>query len=265
MMRAEGVRAAGLGDSDLGASALPSGTPGGGGIPSDVAFFRLLGASQVSALDVSAYEEADVVHDLNRPVPDGLVERFDVVVDSGTLEHVFNVPQALANISRMLRPGGVVFHFNPASNYIDHGYYQLSPSLLLDYYTANGFTRCQAWLAEHSRVFRDRAWSLYAYEPGRSVAPFGVIRSTNSWMIFARAEKTAGSTHAAVPMQRWAGGAGGEGRGTEGRAWAKYARRVESTLRRSPVVWRVVGEVSLSALGLVRRRPVNARRVATLR
>src|ERR1043166_8363609 len=58
---------------------------------------RALGAKNASAMDVSDFEGATVLHDLNQPIPPELEERFDVVIDGGTLEHVFNFPVAIAS------------------------------------------------------------------------------------------------------------------------------------------------------------------------
>ena len=69
-------------------------------------FARALGAGTVAAMDASTYEGAAIVHDLNQPVPPDLEERLDVVIDGGTLEHVFNFPVAIANCMRLLKTGG---------------------------------------------------------------------------------------------------------------------------------------------------------------
>lgn len=103
-------------------------------------FLRFLGISTVVSLDYSAFEGANIVHDLNRPVPDELNEAFDFVLDGGTLEHVFNVPMAIANIKRILRPGGLFIGVNPANNQLGHGLYQFSPDLYWrSYSTEAGF------------------------------------------------------------------------------------------------------------------------------
>jgi hypothetical protein len=60
-------------------------------------FARALGAKNASAMDVSNYEGAAILHDLNQPVPPALEECFDVVIDGGSLEHVFNFPVAIGN------------------------------------------------------------------------------------------------------------------------------------------------------------------------
>jgi SAM-dependent methyltransferase len=92
-------------------------------------YLRVLGAREVRALDVSGYEGADIVHDLNEPVPEELEGRFDLVFDGGSLEHVFDVPAALRNYMRMVRPGGRLIVATMANNHCGHGFYQLSPEL----------------------------------------------------------------------------------------------------------------------------------------
>ena len=59
----------------------------------DTIFFNKLGFKTVTSLDYSDYEGADLIHDLNNPIPDSLHDKFDFVYDGGTLEHVFDFPQ----------------------------------------------------------------------------------------------------------------------------------------------------------------------------
>jgi hypothetical protein len=54
-------------------------------------------------LDASPYEGADTIHDMNTPVPEAWHGRYDVVIDSGSLEDIFNFPVAIANLANMLR------------------------------------------------------------------------------------------------------------------------------------------------------------------
>ena len=91
-------------------------------------FLRELGASELVAIDASDYEGADLIADLNEPL--GVEERFDAVIDAGTLEHIFNVPCALANIIRATKTGGRIFLAVPANNLCGHGFYQFSPELM---------------------------------------------------------------------------------------------------------------------------------------
>ena len=92
-------------------------------------FFETLGATRVDSLDNSDFEGAKLVHDLNQPLPADWKEKFDVVYDGGTLEHVFNFPTALRNAMELLKPGGRLFIHNCANNLCGHGFYQFSPEL----------------------------------------------------------------------------------------------------------------------------------------
>jgi len=83
----------------------------------------------LDSLDASSYEGATVVHDLNVPIDERLHEQYDVVIDGGSLEHVFNITTALANVMKLVRVGGQLLLVNPANNLCGHGFYQLSPEL----------------------------------------------------------------------------------------------------------------------------------------
>jgi SAM-dependent methyltransferase len=91
--------------------------------------FLSLGAKKVSSMDFSDFEGATFVHDLNMPVSQGLRERFDLVYDGGTLEHVFNFPVALQNCMEMVKAGGHLFIHTGTNGYCGHGFYQFSPEL----------------------------------------------------------------------------------------------------------------------------------------
>src|SRR5262245_52912378 len=65
----------------------------------------LLGCADPESLDASDYEGATHVHDLNQSVPEAWQQQFSVVFDGGSLEHVFNFPQAIRNCMEMVRVG----------------------------------------------------------------------------------------------------------------------------------------------------------------
>lgn len=104
-------------------------------------FFRdRLGTSELVTLDHSDYEGASRIHDMNRPLPQDLEGRFDAVIDAGSLEHIFNVPVAFANVMRAVVPGGSVFITTPTNNLCGHGFYQFSPELMFRIFSIeNGF------------------------------------------------------------------------------------------------------------------------------
>lgn len=102
---------------------------------------EFLGAARTESMDMTAFEGATIQHDLCRPIDDSLKEQFDLVMDFGTLEHVFNFPQGIRNAMELAKAGGRVLCVNPANNFMGHGFYQFSPELMYRVFSpANGFT-----------------------------------------------------------------------------------------------------------------------------
>jgi len=103
-------------------------------------------------LDISPYEGATILHDLNLPVPPELHERFTCVFDGGTTQHLFDLPQAFLNIMRMLKPGGMFVSATVANNYLGHGLYQFSPELIhATFAPRNGFEMVDLVLTRATR------------------------------------------------------------------------------------------------------------------
>ena len=99
--------------------------------------------------DTSSYEGASILHDLNDPVGDELKEKYTLVLDGGTLEHVFNFPRALQSCMEMVRRGGHFIMITPANNFFGHGFYQFSPELFFRVFSpANGFQAERVVVAE---------------------------------------------------------------------------------------------------------------------
>jgi hypothetical protein len=93
-------------------------------------FFELMGAKLVHSLDYSPYQDATIIQDMNAPIPENLRGNYSVVYDGGTIEHVFNMPQALKNCMEMVKIGGHFMQANIANNFMGHGFWQFSPELL---------------------------------------------------------------------------------------------------------------------------------------
>ena len=172
------------------------------GYLTDESVLRAIGFTEYSSLDVSGYEGADIIHDLNAAeVPARLESRFDAVLDAGTLEHVFHVPNALRAIGTMLRVGGRAVHLSPASNFVDHGFYMFSPTLLWDFYAANGYELCEMRLVRITQRHWAAPWEVFEYVPGAmETVGFGGLDGGmfNVWSV---ARKSALSTTDVVPQQ----------------------------------------------------------------
>ncbi len=103
-------------------------------------FLSFIAAGEVLSMDISSYENATILHDLNQPLPAQWDEQFTLVMDCGSLEHVFQYPTAMANCMRAVKTGGHLLIVTPANNQMGHGFYQFSPELLFRSLSpANGF------------------------------------------------------------------------------------------------------------------------------
>jgi hypothetical protein len=92
--------------------------------PSARPFWQLLGL-EYAAIDI----DGDAIRlDLDRDeVPARLKGAFDLVVNTGTTEHVGNQLNAFRAIHDLARVGGVMYHEVPAGGLIDHGLISYQP------------------------------------------------------------------------------------------------------------------------------------------
>lgn len=96
--------------------------------------YRALGLDEYVAVDFGD-DRAEVQHDLNQPLDLG--RKFSAVTNFGTAEHIFEVSTALRSQYRHLAVGGVALLVMPTFGEINHGFYNLHPTLWTDLAVAN--------------------------------------------------------------------------------------------------------------------------------
>lgn len=106
---------------------------------------------KIDALDVSSYEGANVIHDMNTPIPKDMVGAYDVVVDGGALEHIFEFPTAIENAMKLCKTEGWLVIMTIANNFCGHGFYQFSPELFWNVLPKNGFDVLEMSYVLHHR------------------------------------------------------------------------------------------------------------------
>jgi hypothetical protein len=118
----------------------------------DSLLLQHFGAKYVDSWDYSDYEGASHIADMNKPLKD-LQSTYDTVIDAGSLEHVYNIPQALLNVSELCCDGGQILHILPANNFCGHGFWQFSPELFFSLYCeSNGYLGTRVFLASNYRT-----------------------------------------------------------------------------------------------------------------
>ncbi|HEV2500456.1 MAG TPA: hypothetical protein VGY31_12830 [Terriglobia bacterium] len=137
-------------------------------------FLQFLGAQETHSFDISGYEGATHLHDMNEEISESLKGQYSMVLDGGSLEHVFNFPMAIRNCMHMVRVGGHYLGISPTNNFMGHGFYQFSPELYFSVFTKRNGYRMVSMVA-----FEDKPKAKWYYVKSPSSIK-GRITLTNS-------------------------------------------------------------------------------------
>jgi SAM-dependent methyltransferase len=161
-------------------------------------FLRLLGAEQICSIDASSYEGSSVVHDMNLEIPNRLRDAFSVVIDAGTLEHIFDFPTAIRNCMEMVQEGGHLLVLTPTNNFMGHGFYQFSPELFFRVCSPeNGFEVGRAIVCE---VDPNARW-YEVVDPARARRRVELINSRPAYLLIQARRLRQVPVLAAAPQQ----------------------------------------------------------------
>lgn len=113
-------------------------------------FFEFLGISEENYYDIDKFpfDKPRIIHDLQDPINPKFHDFFNLIIDAGTMEHIFDVRAVMENLAKMTKIGGYVLQFIPAQNFLNHGFYQFSPTFFYDFYTSNGFEITESYIIE---------------------------------------------------------------------------------------------------------------------
>ena len=99
-------------------------------------YTAILDYREIVAIDFHGTPAAKRI-DLNEPLDLG--QRFELVIDGGTAEHVFNVFQFFKTCHELTQPRGLMLHNNPFRGWLEHGFYNFNPTFYWDLAAANGY------------------------------------------------------------------------------------------------------------------------------
>jgi hypothetical protein len=81
-----------------------------------------------------------ILFDLNAHAPGPkLLRHFDMVMNLGTTEHVFNQFRAFQTIHDLTKPGGMIYHDLPMAGYLDHAFFRYDPLFFRTVLPANNY------------------------------------------------------------------------------------------------------------------------------
>jgi hypothetical protein len=111
-------------------------------------FFAAWTDAEVVSVDVSAYENAAIVHDMQSPLPSKLCGIADFVYNGSCLDNIFDPAEALRNSSRMLKSGGRMYHFEQANSH-PTAYLKFSADWFMDFCAINRYRDCKTYIVSY--------------------------------------------------------------------------------------------------------------------
>ena len=99
--------------------------------------FRELGYD-LDVIDIHAARGDEIIVDLNQPLPADFGRTYELMLDTGTCEHCFNIGQAALNLAGLVKKDGYLLQVMPLNRF-DHGFYNVNPTWFYDFYPSNGF------------------------------------------------------------------------------------------------------------------------------
>lgn len=96
-------------------------------------YLKAQGCDRVDSLDYSDFEKAELLLNLNSSILDDELYHphlngYDLILDYGTSEHVFNPAMSFFNAAMLLNEGGLLNSALPVTGWLDHGLFQFSPA-----------------------------------------------------------------------------------------------------------------------------------------
>jgi len=164
---------------------------------------KYLGADTVDSFDYSDYEKATFVVDMNLPISEDHQNKYTLLIDGGTTEHIFHVPNAYKNMMDMVRVGGHILCFVPTNNWCGHGFYQFSPEFYHNLFSVeNGFSiEVVAYACGASAGGGIR--SLWEIPNPVETKKFVQLHTTTEALLFVCAKKICHAKDLTNPQQSW--------------------------------------------------------------
>ncbi|WP_449258400.1 hypothetical protein [Chlorobium limicola] len=132
-------------------------------------YYRQIGVKEHVSLDLNGINSAVAVN-LDNPVPDSLLNRFNMVSDFGTIEHVNNQYPAFKTMHNLCMVGGIILHALPAvGHWPGHGRYYYSEQFFEQLADLCGysFVKPLSRAARDDRMFHDLLLAAFQKQESR--------------------------------------------------------------------------------------------------
>jgi SAM-dependent methyltransferase len=159
-----------------------------------------------NCIDVSDYEGANIIHDMNKPVKRELYSKFDFIYDGSCIDNVFDPACFLINISKMLKINGRAIIFTHSSLY-PGAFVMINPEWLFSYFAVNNYKYCRVIVSstKYENSWLNSKTDFFEYSPSFTRNPnynrFTASQSDSILLSFAIAQKGDESTDTEKPIQ----------------------------------------------------------------
>ena len=103
-------------------------------------YFCSIGFKDYKSIDINgAYESFQF--DLNKNISKtyNFNQKYDLVINNGTGEHVFNQYELFLNFHNLTKIGGIMLNILPFIDWINHGFYNFNPIFFADLAASNNY------------------------------------------------------------------------------------------------------------------------------
>ena len=137
----------------------------------------------VNSLDL--YDQrADLKYDLNKPIPSKYKNKYKVLIEIGTLEHIFDTRICLENYFSMIKTNGLFVLVTPVNGYFDHGLHVFNPESIKSALNLNNF-----------KIL----WQKYSSSTGIEISDPSIKKNVLIWIV---AKKEKAIRKFVVPQQK---------------------------------------------------------------
>lgn len=169
----------------------------------DVELFKRFGANTIRALDISDYEGAEILHDLNEPLPGHLHGIADFVFEGSCLDNIFDSAQAIRSLSKLLKPNGRIFLVEHSTS-CQGALVMFSPEWFFNFFAVNDYEDCQLTLFSFDNLngpWRKHHWYCYLDDQPAPTTPRDLFTNLGDFLTVAVARKGPNSTDDRMPVQ----------------------------------------------------------------
>jgi hypothetical protein len=104
---------------------------------SAIDFYKELGAIEYHSADLHDKRNHCEPLDFNKVFH--FSQKFDIVTNFGTAEHIFNIGNVFHSAHDLTKIGGLMLHVLPAFGDVDHGFYNIHPILYFELAKSNNY------------------------------------------------------------------------------------------------------------------------------